>query len=248
MAKRTGSNGLMAMWADIDEGDLPAFQQWHNCEHIPERISIPGFNTGRRYRGMEGAPTFFMVYETDDAAVLGSTAYHERLNNPTPWTRQSLTLFQNADRNILSLEAEVGALPAIEAPYVGLLRFNLAAEKEDETEEDETMAWLAQTWLPAIGGLADVHRARLYRLDEAISGIMTSERKIYDGGPGGVKYLVLCETGVPRAWESEAWLAAEKALPEGAARLQRRRDLSALSYWLEIAFYAPGAPDAPDAP
>lgn len=233
MAKSKESKGLMGMWADIDAGDVLGFQEWHNCEHIPERVSIPGFNTGRRYRGMNGAPTFFMVYETDEAAVLASAPYHQRLNNPTPWTRESVAKFKNADRNIFSLLAETGALPAIEPPYVHLSRFNL-----DPEGQDETLAWLAGAWLPAIGGLANVHRARLYRLDEAISGIMTSERKIYDGGPGELQYLVLCETAEPHPGESEAWLAAEKALP-GAERLQRRRDLSGLSYWLEIAFYAP---------
>ena len=59
MAKPKISKGLMGMWADIDGKDLLRFQEWHNCEHIPERISVPGFNTGRRYRGMDGAPTFF---------------------------------------------------------------------------------------------------------------------------------------------------------------------------------------------
>ncbi|MEE8436577.1 MAG: hypothetical protein V3S64_17450 [bacterium] len=234
MAKPTGSNGLMGMWADIDAEDVLRFQEWHNCEHIPERVSIPGFNTGRRYRGMKGAPTFFMVYETDDAAVLASAPYHERLNNPTPWTRESLALFRNADRNIFSLEAVAGALPTLEPPYVYLLRFNLESEGEDET-----LAWLAEAWLPAIGGLEEIHRARLYRLHQGISGMMTSERKIYDGVPGELKYLALCETTAPRPGESEAWLATEKALAGAGDRLPRRRDLSALSYWLEIAFDAP---------
>lgn len=237
MSEPNGSQGLMGMWANIDAGDVLRFQEWHNCEHIPERVSIPGFNTGRRYRGMKGAPTFFMVYETDDAEVLASAPYHQRLNNPTPWTRQSLTLFRNADRNIFSLEAGTGALPALEAPYVYLLRFNLESEGEDET-----LAWLGKVWLPAIGGLADVHRARLYRLHQGISGMMTSERKIYQGGPSALNYLVLCETAKSRPGESEAWLAAEKALPGAEHRLRRRHGLSALSYWLEIAFYAPDRP------
>jgi hypothetical protein len=56
MMKRQGlqvSRGLMVFWADIDADYLPRFQEWHNTEHIPERISIPGFNVGRRYRGAE---------------------------------------------------------------------------------------------------------------------------------------------------------------------------------------------------
>ena len=53
--KRHSSLKLMAFWTDIEVGYIPYFQEWHYCEHIPERISIPGFNVGRRYRGMGAA-------------------------------------------------------------------------------------------------------------------------------------------------------------------------------------------------
>ena len=35
--------GLMAFWAEIDESYVDRFRQWHNCEHMPERVSVPGF-------------------------------------------------------------------------------------------------------------------------------------------------------------------------------------------------------------
>ncbi|MDP7547459.1 MAG: hypothetical protein QGF20_09215, partial [Alphaproteobacteria bacterium] len=98
--KREGSLGLMAFWADIDHDYTLRFQEWHNCEHIPERISIPGFNVGRRYRGIGDAPKFLMFYETDTAAVFASEAYMARLNDPTPWTQESLPHFGNPSRNI----------------------------------------------------------------------------------------------------------------------------------------------------
>ena len=60
--KRHGSLGLMAFWTDIEADYIPYFQEWYNCEHIPERISIPGFNLGRRYRGMGAAKFFLMFY------------------------------------------------------------------------------------------------------------------------------------------------------------------------------------------
>jgi hypothetical protein len=40
------SQGLLAFWADIDSDYVLRFQQWHNCEHMPERLSIPGFLGG----------------------------------------------------------------------------------------------------------------------------------------------------------------------------------------------------------
>ena len=214
MAKREGSQGLMAFWADINHDYTLRFQEWHNCEHIPERISIPGFNVGRRYRGIADAPKFLMFYETDTAAVFASDAYMARLNDPTPWTRESLPHFGNPSRNIYTLEAAAGSVAPIEAPYILTFRFNA-----------ETGAGLAD-WLAAVAGRADVVRARLYAVDEAISNIMTSERQIYGGGPGQQKYLAMIETTQRSALE-------EVARPPGA------KDLFADGFWLEIALYPP---------
>ncbi len=180
--KRQGlqvSRGLMAFWADIDANYLPRFQEWHNTEHIPERISIPGFNVGRRYRGMSAAPNFLMFYETDTASVFASAPYIARLNDPTPWTSESLTHLQNPSRNIYSLLAETGRAAGMEAAYVHTLRFNLDTVPAD--------------WLPQ----GETYRSRLYEVDEDISNIMTSERNIYGGGPGQQQYLAMVECARP---------------------------------------------------
>ncbi len=213
--KREGSQGLMAFWADIDEADRLRFQEWHNCEHIPERISIPGFNLGRRYRGLAGAPTFLMFYETDTASVFASDAYMARLNDPTPWTREALTYFRNPSRNIYGLLAESDQAAPMEAPYIQTFRFNMA---------EDAVNRLAQDWLPAVGAMEGVHRVRLYAVDEAISGIMTSERQIYGGGPGQQKYLVMIE-------------AARADSAGGKGELSAAEDLFADGFWLEIALY-----------
>ncbi|MBC8239757.1 MAG: hypothetical protein ISR50_02470 [Alphaproteobacteria bacterium] len=203
----------MAFWADIDHDYTLRFQEWHNCEHIPERISIPGFNVGRRYRGIAGAPKFLMFYETDTAAVFASEAYMARLNDPTPWTQESLPHFGNPSRNIYSLEAAAGSVAPIEAPYVHTFRFNLA-------EGADIFAWLAK-----LADRDDVYRARLYAVDEDISNIMTSERQIYGGGPGAQKYLVLLETTL------QCRTLDELAMPPGA------KNMFADSFRLEIALY-----------
>lgn len=94
------AEGMIAFWTDIDDENLLEVQKWHNCEHMTERISIPGFIVGRRYRGVDNAPTFFISYETMDTNVLKSDAYLQALNNSTPWTEQALTYFKNNIRNI----------------------------------------------------------------------------------------------------------------------------------------------------
>ncbi|MBT3533667.1 MAG: hypothetical protein HN478_07305 [Rhodospirillaceae bacterium] len=206
--KREGSLGLMAFWADIDADYLLRFQEWHNCEHIPERISVPGFNVGRRYRGIGEAPGFLMFYETDTASTFASAPYLARLNDPTPWTQESLPHFQNPSRNIYALQSETGQVAPIEAPYIHTLRFNGGDGME--------------AWLATIAARDNVHRARIYAVDEDISNIMTSERQIYGGGPGQQQYLAMLECAAP---------LADLQPPDGVT------DLFSDGFWLEIALY-----------
>ena len=49
---------------------------------------MPGFLLGRRYEAVSGQPRYFNFYLTQSADVLKSAAYLERLDHPTPMTRQ----------------------------------------------------------------------------------------------------------------------------------------------------------------
>jgi hypothetical protein len=60
---------------------------------MPERVGIPGFLRGRRYRAIDAAAEYFTLYEAEDAAVLTGAHYLERLNNPTPATRTVIPQF-----------------------------------------------------------------------------------------------------------------------------------------------------------
>ncbi len=64
--KEKARKGLLTIWSDVDPDYRVQFQKWHNCEHIRERVAIPGFFVGRRYQGIGEAPHFLMCYETED--------------------------------------------------------------------------------------------------------------------------------------------------------------------------------------
>lgn len=89
-------NGFMAIWHDIDPAHWDAYMEWHTREHMPERVSIPGFLTGKRLIS-HTAPRYRYgtVYTGETAEVFRSPAYLERLNNPTPWTQQVAPAFRN---------------------------------------------------------------------------------------------------------------------------------------------------------
>ncbi|HEY5635828.1 MAG TPA: hypothetical protein VIS77_02920 [Burkholderiales bacterium] len=171
--------GLMAFWAKIEPSYLERFRSWHNAEHMPERVSIPGFRAGQRYLGNGSRDFFLMMYETRDPAVLGSEAYLARLNAPTAWTRESLPNFREPARNIYRLLEARGAVDLFRFPCMVSVRFNAASQPEG--------------LVGRISGLAGAGRTRFFGIDSEISGIQTSERKIYGGGPGAQRWLLLVE-------------------------------------------------------
>jgi len=199
------ANGLMAFWARIDAPYLERFRRWHNGEHMPERVSIPGFVTGLRYLGHGSSDFFLMMYETETPAVLGSEAYLARLNAPTAWTRESLPNFREPARNIYRLLEAKGAPDLFSAPCLVSARFNAEARPAELVAQ--------------IGTQAGAGRTRLYEIDSAISGIKTSERAIYGGGPGEQRWLLLAE-------------CALEAVVEGSP-LRRALDAAAVS-WQDV--------------
>jgi len=70
--------GVVAIWHDIAAEARDDFYEWHNREHMPERVGIPGFLRGRRYIAVRGAPTFFTLYEATGTDVLAGPHYLAR--------------------------------------------------------------------------------------------------------------------------------------------------------------------------
>ena len=84
--------GIVAIWHDIVPEGRQEFYEWHNREHMPERMGIPGFRRGRRYIAVTGSsPMFFCFYEGDSLDVVAGPDYLQRLNNPSEWTRRMIT-------------------------------------------------------------------------------------------------------------------------------------------------------------
>lgn len=178
MSQRTG---MMAFWADIDTNYLNRYREWHNCEHMPERVAIPGFLAGTRYVDTSRSNAFLMTYETRDPAVLASDDYLTALNQPTAWTREALQNFQNPVRNIYVIQAFSGERARSTAPYLLAVRFNAANDIDSNK--------LTQNACHVSGVIG----CRLGSVDEDVSSIQTSERKIYGGGPGEQRYLLLAD-------------------------------------------------------
>lgn len=92
--------GVLVFWNGISPGGDEEFLSWHVSEHIPERVSVPGFLRGRRYVAHDGIPRYFNFYETETLEVLRSPRYLERLDHPTPWTTRVIATFVDTSRTI----------------------------------------------------------------------------------------------------------------------------------------------------
>ncbi|MHA1555281.1 MAG: hypothetical protein ACTSU0_12835 [Alphaproteobacteria bacterium] len=182
------SAGLMAFWADFDEDDISAVRQWHNCEHMSERVNLPGFRAGRRYRGFGDASTFLMYYETQTPEVLASAPYQQALNSPTEWTKVALKLFREPARAVFRLIDDAGTVPDEPAFFLATTRFNITGDVA------AVLAEYRRNTLPALARLDAVVRVRLWENQEGISGIQTEESSIYGDGPGRQRFALFVET------------------------------------------------------
>jgi hypothetical protein len=142
------ARGILAIWNDIRPGTQREYEAWYRGEHLPERLSIPGFRAGWRFRAIAGEPEYFTFYETTTPEVLFSEAYEARVNDPTPLTRSIMSgVFTNATRALLTSVACWGMLRGAFA-----VSLRLDAQPGSELERS----------LRAVAAREDVLRAELW--------------------------------------------------------------------------------------
>ena len=184
--------GIVAIWHDIVPEGQPDFYEWHNREHMPERMGIPGFRRGRRYLAVEGSPQFFCFYEGDDLSVVAGPDYLARLNNPSEWTRKIMPFFRNMSRSVCNLRYSDG--PG-EGGFIATLRFHASNIDEDQ---------LMETVLPQIGkgrGIVGVH---FCVADGAASNIPTTEKTFRRSTDMCTPYVIMIEGSSARFVKSAA--------------------------------------------
>ncbi len=199
--------GAVAIWNDIAEAGRAQFYAWHLHEHMPERVGIPGFLRGRRYRSADKAtqPEFFTLYETLTFQVIQGTDYLARLNEPTEWTRAATSHFQATTRSLTRVVAShgVGSGGALLTA-----RFDIPESDVASVVPRLTAALQAAAQLPRISG------AHLLSSDAGTSGQSTAESK-------GRKDLL-----TPARWVLLIEGCDTTALDDALAVIQQAADLS----------------------
>ena len=192
--------GAVAIWNDIAEAGRAEFYAWHLHEHMPERVGIPGFLRGRRYRAAEAStrPEFFTLYETVSFQVIQGSDYLSRLNAPTEWTRATTAHFLSTTRSLTRVVAShgVGSGGALLT-----IRFDIAEHVQHAAVPSLTSALETVARLPRITG------AHLLRGDDGESGQSTAESKGRKDLLAPARWVVLLE-----GCDIDAFAAAQEKL------------------------------------
>ena len=155
------------IWNDVADEGRDQFYEWHDKEHVPERLSIPGFRRGRRFVRPQHSPEWLTMYEADDLAVLTSAAYLARLNAPTPATERTLKHFRNTSRAVCRIVQSLGG-----SSGGHMLAMRLAVRPE---ASDAMCEYLAADAFPRVMALTGVVACHLYATDEGASYVRTAE-------------------------------------------------------------------------
>ncbi|WP_309086174.1 DUF4286 family protein [Chelativorans sp.] len=100
---------FIALWNGVDPERAAEYNIWHTREHVPERLSVPGMCSARRYRRLQGPlHEYFTLYDLEDTGVLASEAYRHLLENPTEWSRSMRPSFRGFFRLCCTREASYG--------------------------------------------------------------------------------------------------------------------------------------------
>lgn len=197
---------FVAIWHDIVPDGKADFYEWHNREHMPERVGIPGFRRGRRYIAEQGRPEYFNLYEVDTLEVLTGQDYLGCLNNPTPWTRRAVAYFRNVSRSLCRVGGSFGYG---QGGVIMTWRFETMSGQEDECRR-----YLAREALPAVVDRPGTVGAHFGVADRSGSEIVTEEKKARGTATIVPGWIILVEGISAAALEQ----AAEPPLGVGALR------------------------------
>lgn len=167
--------GILAVYNDVEPALEDQFNQWYNRQHLAERVAVPGFQSGRRYRGIDASHRYFAWYQTDNSEVLRSPQYLQRLEDPTRWTRQIMPNFRNMVRTVMTQSCKVGE------GYTGFVG-TLALEPVslNSPASDATREWLVLDGLSDVVDGVEIVAAEYWLRDPLHANPETTESKLRD--------------------------------------------------------------------
>jgi hypothetical protein len=205
--------GAVAIWHDIAPEGLAEFYAWHGQEHMPERVSIPGFRSGRRFVSAADDLQFFNLYETDSLEVVLGPDYKERLDNPTVRTLSAVRHFRHVARSLCRVMVKHTSSQSgvAQGGLIATLRYDI-----DPAQEASHLEVLEHVIVPALLGGAGICSVSVLVADRQASGYVNAEQRARGAANLVPPVVVLVE-----AWSDQQTFSAQvQAIlaPEALAR------------------------------
>jgi hypothetical protein len=214
------SNGILVVWTDVLAEHETEFNSWYNEQHLPERLSVPGFHNARRYAS-ETSPKYLAYYETTTPAVMASDRYVERLANPTEWTQRVMPWFVDTVRTVCNVVANFGHGVGGVAQT-----FTFSVEQAG----DAHLAWLSEHALPEAASHLGCMRAQLWHNDASITDRPSPEQAMRPQRDSAVDWVIVFEAVNDIALQ-EIVQPIEKILQENrATNIQSQGPYQLLNY------------------
>jgi len=177
------------IWNDVAPEGREQFYDWHDKEHMPERLALPGFRRGRRFGKPGHSPEWLTMYEAVDVSALVSPQYLARLNAPTPATKRTLEYFRNTSRAVCRVVHSMGSSTG---GYVLALRLSV-----DAAQGDAMCRYVREDVFPRAMRRTAVVACHLYAADADASHVSTAESstRAFDVPA----WVLLYEASTPRA-------------------------------------------------
>ncbi len=207
------TDAILAVWNNVVPASEAEFNEWYIRDHLPDRVSLPGFRRGRRWLSAGGGPRYFTFYEIEDVAVMQSPDYLDRHENPTDWTRRMMPAFRDMNRSICRVTAK---RHRGDGGAAGLVRLTPA-----EGAEAGLRRWIAESVLPRLMLAPGILAASLWELDVVASRMPdTAETRLRGTRDAVVDWVLVVEASRleeldPIAAAVDAGVAGR----EGAARV-----------------------------
>jgi hypothetical protein len=225
-------NAALAMWWDVAEEVRAEWETWHSREHFPERLGLPGFLRGSRWRHAEGGGGYFQLYELEAYETLVSPAYRARLDDPTPWSRQMMPQHRNMVRSQCRVLASAGA---------GLGGALATVRLSPAPGRAEALLAALRALLPVVAEAPGMVGAHLLRTDTP-DAPPTEEQKIR-GGDGAADWIVLASGHTQEAVRAALTeVLGADGLRQAGAAAQPTLDVYRLAHAVTPADFQRGTP------
>lgn len=102
-------SAFLALWNDVEPARDAEYNLWHTREHVPERLTVPGIVSARRYVApADGMYRYFTLYDLEGPEVLKSPRYLALVQGPSEWSQSMRPAFRNFVRAPCALIASRG--------------------------------------------------------------------------------------------------------------------------------------------